>query len=63
MEKIIKGWKKSQSGELQSLLYALPNMKLIKPRRMRLYGYATEMRNAYNILVWKPEGKNKLGES
>jgi hypothetical protein len=52
MEKTIKG-KKLQVEELQSLSYASPNMTLIKPRRVR---------NAYNILAWKSEWKNKLGE-
>jgi hypothetical protein len=42
-------------------LYASPNViRVIKSRRMRGAGYLAhmgEMRNAYKILVEKPEGK------
>jgi hypothetical protein len=45
-------------------LYASPNIvKVIKSRRMRLAGHAARMgtiRNAYSILVVKPEGKRSL---
>jgi hypothetical protein len=37
---------------------------MIKPRRMRWAGHVAriwEMRNAYRILVGKPEGKRPLG--
>jgi hypothetical protein len=37
---------------------------MIKSRRMRWAGYETQMgekRNAYRILVGKPEGKSQLG--
>jgi len=46
-------------------LYASPNIiRVIKSRRMRGAGQAAgmrEMRNAYNILVGKLEGKGPLG--
>jgi hypothetical protein len=46
-------------------LYALPNIIwVIKSRRMRWAVHVArmgEMRNAYNILVGKPEGKRLLG--
>jgi hypothetical protein len=46
-------------------LYSLPNIiGMIKTRRMRWAGHVTwmgEMRNAYRILVGKPEGKRPLG--
>jgi hypothetical protein len=42
-------------------LYSLPNIiKMIKSRRMRFVGHVAQMgekRNAYGILVGKPEGK------
>jgi hypothetical protein len=43
-------------------LYASPNIiRLIKSRRRRWAGHVAcmgKMRNAYNILVGKPKGKN-----
>jgi hypothetical protein len=46
-------------------LYALPNIiRVIKSRRMRWLKYVAhmgDMRNAYKILVGKPEGKRPLG--
>jgi hypothetical protein len=46
-------------------LYAPQNIiTVIKSRRMRLEGHVAqmgEMRNAYRILVAKPEGKRPLG--
>jgi hypothetical protein len=46
-------------------LYSSPNIiKMIKSRRMRWAGYVARMgekRNAYRILVGKPEGKGPLG--
>jgi len=44
-------------------LYAAPNIIRVKSRRMR-WGYVArmgEMRNAYKILVGKPERKTTLG--
>jgi hypothetical protein len=46
-------------------VYSSPNIiRMIKSRRVRLAGHVArmgEMRNAYRILVGKPEGKNPLG--
>jgi hypothetical protein len=45
-------------------LYSSPSIiKVLKSRRMRWVGHAARMgerRNAYRILVGKPEGKNHL---
>jgi len=44
-------------------LYASPNIRVIKSRKMRLEGHETcvrEMRNAYKILIRKPVGKRPL---
>jgi hypothetical protein len=46
-------------------LYSSPSIiRIIKSRRMRLVGHVARMgkkRNAYRILVDKPEGKRPLG--
>jgi hypothetical protein len=47
------------------MIYSSPNIiRMIKSRRMRWAGYIARMgakRNAYRILVGKPEGKRPLG--
>jgi hypothetical protein len=46
--------------------YASPNIRVIKSRRMEWaehVAWMEEMRNAYKILVEKPEGKRPLGRS
>jgi hypothetical protein len=49
----------------QRNLYSSPNIiRMIKSRRMRWAGHVARMmetRNAYRILVGKPEGKRPLG--
>jgi hypothetical protein len=56
--------KKLHNEELRNL-YSSPNIiRTIKSRRMRLTGHVARMgakRNAYRILVGKPEGKRPLG--
>jgi hypothetical protein len=46
-------------------LYSLPNIiRIIKSRRMRWAGHVARMgetRNAYRILLGKPEGERPLG--
>jgi len=44
-------------------LYASPNIRVIKSRRMKWAGHVVRIgkkRNAYRILVGKPEGKRRL---
>jgi len=52
-------------NELHSL-YSSPNViRVIRSRRMIWAGHVAlmgKMRNIYNILVWKPEGKRPLGK-
>jgi hypothetical protein len=54
-------WRKLHNEELHNL-YSSPN--IIRMIRMRWAGYVARMgetRNAYRILVGKPEGKRPLG--
>jgi hypothetical protein len=47
-------------------LYASPKRRVTKSRRMRWAGHVTqlgEMRNIYNILIGKSEGKRPLARS
>jgi hypothetical protein len=57
-------WRKLRNEELHNL-YSSPNIiRMIKSRRMRWAGHVARMgetRNAYKILVGKPEGKRPLG--
>jgi hypothetical protein len=57
-------WRKLHNKELRDL-YSSPSMiRIIKSRRRRLVGHVARMwenRNAYVLLVGKPEGKRPLG--
>jgi hypothetical protein len=58
------GWRKVHNEELHSLYSSPSIIRMIKSRRMRWAGYVARMgekRNAYTILVGKPEGKGPLG--
>jgi hypothetical protein len=61
---MVGGWRKLHNEELHNL-YSSPDMiRMIKSRRMRWAGHVARMggkRNAYRILVGKPEGKRLLG--
>jgi hypothetical protein len=64
-----RGMKRQEVGESCTMsfisLYSSPSkIRMIKSRRMRWAGHIAQMgakRNAYRILVGKPEGKRLLG--
>jgi hypothetical protein len=61
---VMGGWRKLHNEELCDL-YSSPNtIRMVKSRRMRWTGHVARMwekRNAYRLLVGKPEGKRPLG--
>jgi hypothetical protein len=63
-EEVTGDWWKLHNEELHNL-YSSPNIiRRIKSRRMRWAGHVARMgetRNAYRILVGRPEGKRPLG--
>jgi hypothetical protein len=57
-DKVTGGWRKLHNEEFHSII------RMVKSRRMRWAGYVARMRekrNAYRILVGKPECKRPLG--
>jgi hypothetical protein len=54
-------WRKLHNEELRDLHSSPSIIKIIKSKRMRWAGHVARMgekRNAYRLLVGKPEGKN-----
>jgi hypothetical protein len=61
---VIGGWRKLHNEELHNLYSSPSIIRMIKSRRMRWAGHVERMRekrNAYRILVVKPEEKRPLG--
>jgi hypothetical protein len=63
-DEVTGGWRKLCNEELH-ILYSSPSIiRMIKSRTMKWAGHVARMgekRNAYSILVGKPEGKRPLG--
>jgi hypothetical protein len=58
------GWRKVHNEELHDLYSSPSIIRIINTRRMRWAGHVARMgekRNAYRLLVGKPEGKRPLG--
>jgi hypothetical protein len=63
-DEVTGGWRKLHNEELHSLYSSPSIIRMIKSWRMRWAGYVARMgkkRNAYRILVGKPDGKRPLG--
>jgi hypothetical protein len=63
-DKVTERWRKVHNKELHYLYSAQSIIRMIKSRRMRWEGQIERMeekRNAYRLLVGKPEGKRPLG--
>jgi hypothetical protein len=59
-------WRKLHNEELRDLYSSQSIIRIIKSRRMRLAGHVAQIgenRNAYRLLMGKPEGKRPLGRS
>jgi hypothetical protein len=57
------GWRKLHNEELHNLYSSPSIIRIMKSRRMRWAGHVARMRekrNAYRLLVGKPEGKGPL---
>jgi hypothetical protein len=63
-DEVTREWRKLHTRELRDLYSSPSIIRIIKPRRMRWMGHVERMgekRNAYRLLVGKPEGKRPLG--
>jgi hypothetical protein len=63
-DEVTRDWRKLHNEELHNLYFSPNIISMIKSRRMRWAGHVARMgekRNAYRILVGKPEGRRPLG--
>jgi hypothetical protein len=63
-DEVTGGWRKLHNEELRDLYSSLSIIRIIKSKRMRWAGLVARMgekRNAYRLLVRKPEGKRPIG--
>jgi transcription termination factor 2 len=62
-DEVTGGWRKLHNEQLLNLYSSPSIIRMIKSRRMRWAGHVARMRetrNAYRILVGKPEGRRPL---
>ena len=65
-DEITGEWRKLHSAELHVLCFSRNIILNLKSRRLRWAGHVAHMdepRNAYRVLVGRPEGKRTLGRS
>ena len=63
-DEITGAWRKLHNAELHALYSSRNIIRSLKSRRLRWAGHVARMeqsRNAYTVLVGKPEGKRPLG--
>jgi hypothetical protein len=63
-DEVTGAWRNMHNEELHGLYSSPSIIRIIKSRRMRCAGHVARMgekRNAYRLLVGKPEGKKPLG--
>jgi hypothetical protein len=63
-DKVMGGWRKPHNEELRDLYSSPSIIRMIRWRKMRWAGHVARMgekRNAYRLLVGRPEGKWPLG--
>jgi hypothetical protein len=63
-DEVMGKWRKLHNEELRDLYSSPSIVRIIKSQRMRWAGHVARMgekRNAYRLLVGKPEGKKPLG--
>jgi hypothetical protein len=63
-DEVTGSWRKLHNEELHGLYSSPSIIRVIKARRMRWAGLVArmgEVRDAYNILVGRPEGRRSLG--
>jgi hypothetical protein len=65
-DEVTGDWRKLHNEELHNLCSSPNIIRMTKSRRMRWAGHVAQMgptRNAYRILVGKPDGKRPLGRT
>jgi hypothetical protein len=63
-DEVTGNWRKLHNEELHNIYCSPSIIRMIKSRRVKWAGHVARMgakRNAYTILVGKPEGKRPLG--
>jgi hypothetical protein len=64
MDQVTEEWRKLHNEELRDMYSSRSVIRVIKSRRMRWAGHLQECgekRNAYRLMVGKPEGKRPIG--